>query len=67
MIKNPKIFGEKYFYRCNKIIADFLIYDKNIPLMAIDKNNKDYLFTMNGVLEEVLERMPFYLKFITLF
>lgn len=62
MILNPEIFGDGYFYKCNKLVADYLIYELNIPLLAVKKG--EYYFTMNGLLKECLERLPLHLKII---
>ena len=49
-------------YKCNKQIANYLIYELNFPLLAID--GKDYYFTDNEPLQESLQLLPWWLKII---
>ena len=53
-VKNIKVF------KCGKRLSEWLIKEKNIPLLAIDKQGK-YCFTDNELLQEVLAQKPFYI------
>lgn len=63
MINNPEILSRAY--RCNKEIANFLIYKKGIPLLAI----KDgfYYFTYNYETFEAIKNLPLWLKIKNIF
>lgn len=63
MFVNPDIIKRKY--RCNKLVADYLIYELHMPLLGID--GKDYYFSDNPLLQEVLQKMPFWLKIMKRF
>jgi hypothetical protein len=61
IINATEILPESKIYRCkSRLIAEYLIYQKSIPLLS--KNGKDWIFTRNDVLEEVLKNLPFWLK-----
>jgi len=49
-------------YKCNKLLANYLIYDCNIPLLAIDKDI--YLFAKSSVLNNVLNNLPLKYKLL---
>lgn len=45
-------------YQCNKKIADYLIYEKHIPVLSLDKNKhskKPYIFAITDDLLKALE------------
>jgi hypothetical protein len=51
---------EKY-YVCNRAIANWLIYEKSLPLFGrTDKG--EFIFAKTEVFKEVIEQIPFYLK-----
>ena len=58
MFTNPDFIKRKY--KCNKLIANYLIYKLHMPLLGID--GKDYYFSDSPLLQEVLQKMPFWLK-----
>ena len=47
-------------YGCGRIIATHLIYEKHLPLLAMDK--KFWYFARTEALEKALEKLPFWLK-----
>jgi hypothetical protein len=49
-------------YKCVKMIADYLIYEKNLPVFDVDKNF--YYFRESELLDEILGSMPIWLKLI---
>lgn len=59
---NPEdIIGFKS-YKCNKKIADYLIYDKHIPIFSLDKDvnsKKPYIF---AITDELLMALNEYQK-----
>ncbi len=63
MIINHEMIEKKF--KCKKILADYLMYERNLPLLSLD--GKDYYFTDNDLLREILQSLPFWLKFIKFF
>ena len=47
-------------YRCNKILADYLIYKLHLPLLAV--KGKNYYFSDTPLLQEILRHLPLWLK-----
>jgi hypothetical protein len=58
MINNPEFIHN--VYRCNSIVARYLIYNLHFPVLAI-KNNV-YYFINNQELKEKLKGLPLWLK-----
>ena len=58
MINNPETIPMTY--RCNKRTADYLIYEKKIPLLGV----KDgvYFFTHNYATYRAIKELPLWLK-----
>ena len=52
-------------YMCNKIIANYLIYELGLPVLGIE--GKKYYFVDNPLLQESLQNLPLWLKVIKLF
>ncbi len=52
----------KTVYRCNEILAKYLIYSCNIPLLAIDGDK--YLFANTIMLKRVLNDLPLKYKLL---
>jgi hypothetical protein len=52
-------------YKCNEKLAKYLIYDCNIPLLAIDKDK--YLFSRTKQLDNVLNNLPLWIKILKYF
>lgn len=48
-------------YKCNGLIANWLIMQKSIPLLERE-DAETWLFADTDLLREVLEDLPFYLK-----
>jgi len=48
-------------FKCNKRVADHLIYQCSLPLLSRDANGK-YCFAKTKELEEVIANLPFFLK-----
>lgn len=55
MIVNPYIVEKKF--KCNKYLAEYLIYFCGVPLLSVDGNK--YYFTDNEQLQEYLDNLPF--------
>ena len=47
-------------FKCGKRVSEWLIKEKNIPLLAIDKQGK-YCFTDTELLREILDKKPFFI------
>ena len=52
-------------FECKKILAEYLMYKKNIPLVSVSGNL--YYFVDNALLKEVLEGLPLWIKILKLF
>jgi hypothetical protein len=63
MINNPESIANKY--RCNKIVANYLMYQKQLPLLAL-KGGK-YYFTYDSKLFDIITRFPVWVKVASLF
>jgi len=63
MFVNPDFIKRKY--RCNKILADYLIYEMKFPVLGIDE--KKYYFSDTPLLQETLQNLPLWLKIAKLF
>jgi len=57
--------AEEYMdtFRCNQILANYLIYNKKVPLLSVKKNY--YYFRKNELLDKALKSLPFYIKIIS--
>lgn len=53
-------------YKCNKTIANWLIKEKNFPLLGKSKDGS-FVFSKTELLLEVLEGIPFYLNIKKIF
>jgi hypothetical protein len=58
MIINAKNFMPTY--RCKKRLANYLIYEKNLPVLDVDKGY--WYFCDNELLREILDGLPLWLK-----
>jgi hypothetical protein len=47
-------------FKCNKRLANFLIYERNLPLLGI--SGKNYYFTDNELLHEILDGISWWEK-----
>lgn len=63
-ITNVDDMPQDKIYRCGNIIANWLIYEKNIPLLGKSKNG-DFCFSKTDLLKEILEHIPFYYKVVS--
>ena len=63
MIINANDFMDSF--KCNKILADYLIYEKKLSLLSLD--NGYFNFAKTKLLEEILESLPFWLKILNKF
>jgi hypothetical protein len=57
-IINPSVVENQY--KCNGIIAKYLMYDCNLPLLS--KNKGVFYFADTELLKECLEKLPFWMK-----
>jgi len=46
-------------FKCGKMLSNWLIKEKNIPLLAMSKNGK-YIFADTKLLQETLEQKPLF-------
>jgi len=53
-------------YKCNGLIAEWLMIEKKIPLLGKSKNGQ-FVFSKTDLLEEVLKGLPFYLNITKVF
>ena len=63
MINNPESFPMTYY--CGKEIAEYLIYKKHIPLLAIKRGF--YYFTYDYKTQEAIKHLPLWLKILKIF
>jgi translation elongation factor P/translation initiation factor 5A len=63
MLINYKVINKRY--KCNKAMANFLIYKEHLPLLSVD--NDDYYFADTDNLKVALKKMPFYLRMFNIF
>jgi hypothetical protein len=52
-------------FKCKKVIADYLMYKKGLPLLDVDK--KYYYFLHDESLDKILESLPLWLKLLNIF
>lgn len=62
MILNPTIIVRKF--KCNKEIADFLVFKCGLPILSVDKGV--YYFTDNEALKNALKKLPMSLRLSSL-
>jgi len=61
-IVNPAVIPKGKKHPCNKRVADFLIYKKQLPLLA--RVGEVWYFAKTEALEEALKALPFWLKLV---
>lgn len=61
-VTNPKSIDKSKLYVCNGIIANYLIYEKHLPLFARDKSACQYFFVKTEGLLKAVEELPFYYR-----
>lgn len=59
-IRNPEVIPTEKQFRCNGLVAKYLIYEAHLSLLA--KDGREYIFYKNQRLLDEVEKMPFYLK-----
>jgi hypothetical protein len=52
-------------YRCNKRMANYLMYDRNLPLLGV--SGKNYYFAETELLKEILKQVPVWVRFLNKF
>ena len=57
---NPKIIPKNRTFSCGGVIANWLIYTANIPLLS--RNGREFIFAKTDALSKVLNDMPFWMK-----
>ena len=65
-IINADAFPQDKLFKTNGVIANWLIREKNIPLLGKSKTG-EYCFSKTELLNEVVLTMPFYLKLTEMF
>jgi hypothetical protein len=63
MISNIDSIKDKF--GCNKIVADYLIYEKNLPLLGLKDGR--YFFTYNYDLWKVIKEFPIWIRLANVF
>lgn len=58
-VLNVDDFPKDKIYKCNGIIGGWLVNEKNIPILGKSSDGK-WCFSKTPLLEEVLEKLPFY-------
>ena len=59
-VVNAHELSEAELYECNAIIANWLIYDKHLPLFSRNNEKRKFYFAKTEALEKALKEMPFY-------
>jgi hypothetical protein len=59
-VTNPQAIDKSKLYVCNGIIANYLIYEKHLPLFSHDKSDGKWYFAKTELLNKAIEEMPFY-------
>lgn len=49
-------------FKCKKLLANYLIYEKSLPVLDVDKDY--WYFNDNDLLQEILEGLPWWLKLL---
>jgi len=49
-------------FKCHKLLANYLIYDKHLPVLDVDNNY--WYFNDNALLQEILESLPLWLRLL---
>jgi len=65
-IINPTEKMLKSWYKCNKIVADYLIIQGGLINIFIDKDKK-YYFTKTQCLTDAIKKAPLHIKILHLF
>ena len=65
LILNPTENDLKSWYKCNHIIANYLL-EKGLPVIHIDKKNK-YFFVKTNLFKEVYKNIPLWMRVFELF
>lgn len=63
-VTNPEAIDKNKLYECNGIIANYLIYERNIPLFSRDKSEGKYFFVKTEALLKAIEELPFYYRIV---
>jgi len=63
MFVNPGFIKRKY--KCNKLVANYLIHELGFPVLGMDE--KSYYFSDTPLLQEILQKLPLWLKIAKLF
>ena len=65
-IINVDALPESLLFKCNGIIANWLMEEKSIPVLGKSKDGK-WCFMKTELLEEVLKGLPFYYDITKIF
>jgi hypothetical protein len=60
-IINPEKVPKFETFKCTRLLAEFLIYKKHLPLFARE-GSRLFLFAKTEALENALKETPFYIK-----
>lgn len=61
-IVNPEILDESKYFVCNGVIAEYLIYEKHLPLFSRKKEMGKWYFAKTDALLKAIDEMPFWLN-----
>ena len=61
-VVNPEAVDVTKLYKCNGIVAQFLIYKQHLPLFGKDKTERFWYFAKTDKLKQALTNVPFYMK-----
>jgi len=65
-IVNTDSLPQDKLYKCNGIIANWLMKEKSVPLLGKSKTG-EYVFSKTELLDEVLKNLPFYFNITKIF
>ncbi len=66
MFVNPEQLPHIKKYKCNKRVMRYLVYDCHLTIFALGEEKDTYYFIMNSILQECLDKMPFWIKALSL-
>jgi hypothetical protein len=58
-IVNPQVLDQSKLFKCNKIIADWLVDNYKLPILSI--KGRDFYFSITSELTSSLAKLPFWL------
>ena len=65
-ITNVDTLDQSKLYKCNGIIAGWLMKEKSVPLLGKSKTG-EFVFSKTELLDEILNSLPFYFNITKIF